>query len=92
VKIIKDEYFTQNVEYIIMYIADDSKTRARNFRNNLHKKLNSLDNFPYKFRKSIYFDNENIRDYVFMGYNVPYLVDEENDVIVVLDIFKWIEK
>ena len=91
-KIIKDAYFTQNLERIILYIADDSKSRARNFRNNLHKRLNSLDSFPYKFRKSIHFNNDDIRDYIFMGYTIPYLVDEEKDVIVVLDIFKWVEK
>ena len=84
-KIIKDAYFTQSLERIILYIADDSKTRARNFKN-------SLDEFPYKFRKSIHFDNNDIRDYIFMGYTIPYLVDEEKDVIVVLDIFKWMEK
>jgi plasmid stabilization system protein ParE len=92
VKIIKDAYFTQNLERIILYIADDSKSRARNFRNNLHKRLNSLDSFPYKFRKSIHFNNDDIRDYIFMGYTIPYLVDEEKDVIVVLDIFKWLQK
>jgi plasmid stabilization system protein ParE len=92
VKIIKDAYFTQNLERIVLYIADDSKSRARNFKNSLHKRLNSLDSFPYKFRKSIHFDNDAIRDYVFMGYTIPYLVDNEKDVIVVLDIFKWIKR
>jgi len=41
---------------------------------------------PYKFRKSIHFNDENIRDLVFKGYTVPYLVDDE--VIVVLGIVK----
>ena len=91
-KIIKDAYFTQNLERIILYIADDSKIRARNFRNSLHKRLDSLDDFPYKFRKSIHFDNDDIRDYIFMGYTIPYLVDKKKDVIVVLDIFKWVER
>jgi len=27
-----------------------------------------------------------------MGYTIPYLVDEKHDVIVVLDIFKWVDK
>ena len=75
-----------------MYIADDSKTRTRNFKNSLHKRLDSVDDFPYKFRKSIHFDNDDIGDYIFIGYTILYLVDEEKVVIVVLDIFKWIEK
>ncbi len=91
-KIIKDDYFVQKLDNIVLFIADDSKVRARNFRNSLRKNLNTLDNFPYKFRTSIHFNDENIRDYIFMGYTIPYLVDEEHNVIVVLDIFKWVEK
>ena len=91
-KLIKEVNFTHNLERIVLYIADDSKSRARTFSRNLQKRLNNLENFPYKFRKSVYFDNEHIRDYVFKGYTIPYLIDKENDVIVVLDIFKWMEK
>jgi len=32
--------------------------------------------------------NIHVRDYIFKGYTIPYLIDEENVVIVVLDIFK----
>jgi len=92
VKLIKEVNFTRNLERIVLYIADDSKSRARTFSRNLQKQLNNLEYFPYKFRKSIYFENEHIRDYVFKGYTIPYLIDEENDVIVVLDIFKWLER
>ena len=91
-KLIKEVNFTRNLERIVLYIADDSKSRARTFSRNLQKQLNNLEYFPYKFRKSIYFENEHIRDYVFKGYTIPYLIDEENDVIVVLDIFKWLER
>lgn len=91
-KIVKDIKFTKSLERIILYIADDSKTRAREFHTALRKNLRSIDNFPYKFRKSIYFNDEHIRDYIFMGYTIPYLIDKENDQIVILDMFKWIEK
>lgn len=40
---------------------------------------------PYKFRQSRYCQNENIRDFIFKGYTVPYLIDVDNDVIVVND-------
>ncbi len=91
-KIIKDDYFKQQLAIIVLFIADDSKTRARNFKNILYKRLKTLDEFPYKFRKSKYYNDNNIRDYIFMGYTIPYLVDEKHDVIVVLDIFKWVER
>ena len=74
------------------FIAKDSLNRALIFDNDLNDKLSTLDNFPYKFRKSIYFDNEDIRDYIFMGYVVPYFIDVENNRIVVLDIVKYQKK
>ena len=91
-KIIKDDYFKQQLAIIVIFIADDSKTRARNFKNLLYKRLKTLDEFPHKFRKSKYYNDDNIRDYIFMGYTIPYLVDEKLGVIVVLDIFKWVER
>jgi hypothetical protein len=35
------------------------------------------------------YDNENIRDLIFKGYTIPYMVDSENNKIIILDIFKW---
>ena len=84
--------FRSGLEEILFYIAKDSKNRAKQFNNKLFEGINNLENFPYKFRKSKYYNDDNIRDYIFMGYTIPYLIDEENDVIVVLDIFKWVDR
>ncbi|TEY03205.1 type II toxin-antitoxin system RelE/ParE family toxin [Campylobacter sp. US33a] len=43
---------------------------------------------PYKFRKSFIFDDENIRDFIFKGYVIPYKIDKEKDLIIILDIYK----
>jgi plasmid stabilization system protein ParE len=74
------------------YIASENVDAADNFDLQLRDKLSTLTHFPYKFRVSFYYKDENIRDYIFMGYTIPYLVDTENGVIVILDIFKWIDK
>jgi hypothetical protein len=59
------------------------------FRDELRQHLSTLPHFPYKFRQSIHYDDSHIRDYIFKGYTIPYLIDTANDTIVVLDIFKW---
>ena len=74
------------------YIANESVNRANKFKRSLQKKLNNLANFPYKYRKSYYYDNDNVRDFIFKGYTIPYLIDEENSIIIILDIFKWVDK
>jgi len=88
-QIIKEESFLLSLQNIIGFIAEDSIDRALKFEIDLREKLTTLDNFPYKFRQFIYFDNEDIRDYIFMGYVIPYFIDITNDRIVILNIVKY---
>ncbi len=88
-QIIKDELFKENLRTVLKYIAQDSKTKASKFNKQLSVQVNKLDNMPFKFRQSNYYDDNNIRDLIFKGYTIPYLVDEEKELIVVLDIFKY---
>ena len=85
-KLIFKDKFKEKLDEITLYIAKDSKTRARAFKSELKSKILSLPHFPYKFRKSLYADDENVRDFVFKGYTIPYLI--EADAIVILTIFK----
>lgn len=87
--IVQDDKFKTSLSDILNYIALDSKNRASNFKNALKKNLDDLIFMPYKFRKSIYFDNKNIRDFIFKGYCITYVIDIDNNQIILLDIFKW---
>ncbi|HEH6121790.1 TPA: type II toxin-antitoxin system RelE/ParE family toxin [Campylobacter jejuni] len=58
------------------------------FKNDLYKALKKLDFMPYKFRKSLAFDDENVRDFIFKGYVIPYKIDKEKDLIIILGIYK----
>ena len=81
--------FKINLKKILKYISTDSKNRAYTFNNELFYVLNNIANMPYKYRKSIYHSDKNIRDCIFKGYTIPYLIDENNKKIILLDIFKW---
>ncbi len=91
-KIIRRKEYTTALKSILSFIAKDSTNRALSFKNQLDNKINDLVNFPYKFRQSLYYDDKDIRDLIFKGYTVPYLIDNKNQKIIILDIFKWIEK
>ena len=82
-----DTAFERNFNVILEYIAKDKFSASKKFRNDLFRQIKNLPNFPYKFRTSIYFDDENIRDMIFLGYTIVYEVDLENDVIIILNIF-----
>ncbi len=72
------------------FIANDPSNKAINFKIQLNKKIEKLPNMPYKFRKSYYYDDKAVRDLIFKGYTIPYLIDSNK--IVILDIFQWIQK
>ncbi|MGE4420301.1 MAG: type II toxin-antitoxin system RelE/ParE family toxin [Sulfurimonas sp.] len=74
-QITKDDIFTKNLKNILKFIV-------------FHK-LNNIPNMPYKYRKSNYYEDADIRDFIFKGYTIPYLIDLQNNTIVLLDIFKW---
>ncbi len=85
-KINKSKRFNENLYTILDFIAADSLSRALKFSDELEKEIYSLCDNPYRCRKSIHFNDENIRDLIFMGYVVPYLVDKERGEILVLGI------
>lgn len=78
--------FERELKIIFDFIAKDSLSRAREFRNELITKIERTAQTPFICRKSINFDNESIRDLIFKSYVIPYLVDDE--VIYVLGIYK----
>ena len=84
--------FRENFVKVWKFIAKNSVNRANAFKKQLKEKISNIPYMPYKFRRSLYYDNKNIRDLIFKGYTVPYLIDNKNQKIIILDIFKWIEK
>jgi plasmid stabilization system protein ParE len=87
----KNKLFEKSLDDIVDYIASDSLNRAIAFNRELESKLNNVTDMPYMFRKSIYFDDEDIRDFIFKGYVIPYLVDKIADKLVLLGIVKYRE-
>ena len=72
----------------VHYISKDKPTAARKFKNDLIKNLSKDLRKPFSFKKSIYFDDENIRDYVFKGYISVYKIDLEQNIVSVFGFIK----
>jgi len=86
-QIIETELFTKQRDSIVFYIAQDKKTASEKFMARLKLAIENLINFPYKYRKSFYFNDENIRDMIFEGYSIIYRVDTDKNIIEILEIF-----
>jgi plasmid stabilization system protein ParE len=71
------------------YISREKPIVARKFKNDLLKNIRKDLKQPFHFKKSRYFDNENIRDYVFKGYVSVYEVDVEQNIVSVFGFIKY---
>ena len=90
--IVRKREYLSSLKTVLSFIAEDSRSRALNFKSQLDNKINNLGNFPYKFKQSKNYDDENVRDMIFKGYTITYLIENEKDRISILDIYKWIDK
>lgn len=75
----------------VEYIAEDKPFAARKFKKDVLNLLKELEVLPYKQRKSIYFDDENIRDLIYKGYTIVYRIKPEEKIIEVFGFIKYKE-
>ncbi|WP_289658050.1 type II toxin-antitoxin system RelE/ParE family toxin [Flavobacterium panacagri] len=73
----------------VHYIYKDKPKAALKFRKDLLRNIKKDLKHPFLFKKSRYFEDENIRDYVFKGYVSVYEVDVENNIVVVFGFIKY---
>lgn len=73
----------------VLYISKDKPLTARKFKKDIIKSINKDLKRPFHFKKSIYYDNENIRDYVFKGYTIVYKIDIKQNTIFVFGFIKY---
>ncbi|MFO8021059.1 MAG: type II toxin-antitoxin system RelE/ParE family toxin [Perlabentimonas sp.] len=85
-KILFKESFLKRLENQIEYISLDSPKRARKFKNDLLNRIKEIPENPFKYRKSIYFENQNIRDLIFKGYTVVFRISENQ-----IEIFGFVK-
>ena len=82
-----DIKFEKNFNLIFEYIAKDKLSASKKFKKELFEQIKNIPNFLYKYRKSIYFNDENIRDMIFKKYTINYEIDLDSNMVVILNIF-----
>lgn len=81
--------FRDKLNAQVDYIAKDKPAAARKFKNGLISKLKEIPAMPFKNRKSIFFDRDEIRDLVFKGYVTVYKVNQEVQEIEIFGFTKY---
>jgi plasmid stabilization system protein ParE len=84
----RSDRFSEELKSIVTYIAKDKKHAAKEFAKYLKIDIDTLPDNPRRCRKSIHFEDDNIRDMIFMGYVIVYIIDEQKQEILLLGIIK----
>jgi len=77
--------FKTRLKNIQLFIANDKLSASKKFIRNLKIQCENLTEMPKKYRKSHYFDDENIRDMTYYGYTIIYEISDKT--IEIQDIF-----
>lgn len=73
----------------LAFIAADSPANARKFRDDLRKAIRRIKEQPFACRKSIFFNDEQIRDLIFKGYVITFRIKEVEEVLEVFGFTKY---
>jgi plasmid stabilization system protein ParE len=85
-KIIFKDTFVNRLENQIDYISLDSPKRTIKFKSDLLNRIKEISLNPYQYRKSIYFEDESIRDLIFKGYTIVFRITDDN-----IEIFGFVK-
>lgn len=69
--------FIVKLRFVIEKIAEDKKSSAHTFRRDILRECQSLNDFPYRCRRSIHYNDDNIRDLIFKGYTIIYKIKDD---------------
>jgi plasmid stabilization system protein ParE len=79
-KILFKDTFIFRLEKQIDFISLDNPGNARKFKNELFYRIKEIPSNPYRYRKSIYFDDPAIRDLIYKGYTIVFRIADRIEV------------
>jgi len=85
-QILCTELFEKELKEILEKFAKEDFAATKNFKMYLDTVIINIPTKAQKYKKSIYFDDDNIRDIEHQGFRIPFLFDEENDIYLLLGI------
>ncbi len=81
--------FRDKLKRQIRYISKDKPQAARKLNQLVFQEIRKLSDSPKKNRKSIFFEDENIRDLIVKGYLIIYEILPNENKMVVFGFYKW---
>lgn len=86
--IITSSLYKKQLEEILNSIEQEAEGSAKSFKLYLDTIIINMQSKIEKYKKSIYFDNDNIKDIENQGYIIPFYIDKEKNLYILLGIVK----
>ena len=86
--ILCSKLYEERLKDILELLAKEDYRIAKEFKMYLDTIILNMPSKINKYKKSVYFDDENIKDVEFRGCRIPFLIDKRKNSCVLLGITK----
>lgn len=87
-KILCTSVFQEQLKAILENFSQEDYEATKKYKIYLDTVILNMPTKVQKFKKSVYFDNENIKDIEHQGFVIPFYIEEESDTYLILGIVK----
>jgi len=84
--ILSSDLYKEQLEEALVLIKKQSEVDISNFEMYLDTIIINMQTKINKYKKSTYFDNENIKDIQNQGFTIPFYIDEKKSLYILLGI------
>jgi len=78
--------YKEQLEEALKTVKEEDPDNIKNFKMYLDTIIVNMHTKAKKYKKSIYFDDENIKDIQNQGFTIPFYIDEKNSRYILLGI------
>ncbi len=78
--------YREQLKEVLKLLEKENSTHSKSFALYLDTIIFNMHTKVRKYKQSIYFDNENIKDIENQGYTIPFYIDEKKSVYVLLGL------
>lgn len=87
-QIVNSPLFEEQLQEIISELEKEDSKSAKSFKLYLDTVIINMQSKIAKYKPSVYFDGEKVKDIENQGYIIPFYSDEEEETYVLLGILK----
>ena len=86
--VLSSKLYKEQLKEVLALIKKESDTDASAFELYLDTIIVNMHTKLKKYKKSIYFDDDNIKDIQNQGYTIPFYIDEKKKINILLGLIK----